>query len=82
LRFAEVEQEELLVLLDEAYVCASAGSACASGAIEPSHVLLAMGVAPADARSAVRFTLGHTTTEANVDQALAATPPAVERLRA
>jgi cysteine desulfurase len=82
LRFAGVEQEELLVLLDEALVCASAGSACASGAIEPSHVLLAMGVAPADARSAVRFTLGHTTTEATVDQALAATPPAVERLRA
>ena len=70
------------MLLDEASVCASAGSACASGAIEPSHVLLAMGVAPADARSAVRFTLGHTTSAADVDQALAATPPAVERLRA
>jgi cysteine desulfurase len=81
LRFADVEQEELLVLLDEAGVCASAGSACASGAIEPSHVLLAMGVGAADARSAVRFTLGPTTTERDVDRALAATPPAVERLR-
>jgi cysteine desulfurase len=82
LRFAGVEQEELLVLLDEALVCASAGSACASGAIEPSHVLLAMGVSPVDARSGIRFTLGHTTTEADVDQALAATPAAVGRLRA
>jgi len=81
LRFAGIEQEELLVLLDDAGVCASAGSACASGAIEPSHVLLAMGATRADARSAIRFTLGHTTTERDVDQALAAAPPAVERLR-
>jgi cysteine desulfurase len=81
LRFAGVEQEELLVLLDEAGVCASAGSACASGAIEPSHVLLAMKVGAADARSAVRFTLGHTTTLQDIEQALAATPPAVARLR-
>jgi cysteine desulfurase len=81
LRFAGVEQEEVLVLLDEAGVCASAGSACASGAIEPSHVLLAMGVAPPDARSAVRFTLGHSTTAGEVEQALAATPAAIARLR-
>jgi len=81
LRFAGVEQEELLVLLDDAGVCASAGSACASGAIEPSHVLLAMGVGGTDARSAVRFTLGYCSTERDVDIALAATPPAVERLR-
>jgi cysteine desulfurase len=81
LRFAGIEQEELLVLLDEAGVCASAGSACASGAIEPSHVLLAMGVSAKDARGAIRFTLGHTTTEHEVDQALAATRIAVDRLR-
>jgi cysteine desulfurase len=81
LRFAGVEQEELLVLLDEAGVCASAGSACASGAIEPSHVLLAMGARVEEARSAIRFTLGHTTLERDVEQVLAATPPAVERLR-
>ena len=81
LRFDGVEQEELLVLLDEAGVCASAGSACASGAIEPSHVLLAMGVGGAEARSAVRFTLGHATTEHDVAAALEAVPPAVARLR-
>jgi len=81
LRFAGVEQEELLVLLDEAGVCASAGSACASGAIEPSHVLLAMGVGGRDARSAVRFTLGATSSELDVQLALTATRAAVERLR-
>ncbi len=81
LRFAGVDREELLVLLDDAGVCASAGAACASGAPEPSHVLGAMGVGPADARGAVRFTLGHTTTAADVDRALAATPAAVARLR-
>jgi cysteine desulfurase len=81
LRFDGVEQEELLVLLDEAGVCASAGSACASGAIEPSHVLLAMGVGGTDARSAVRFTLGHGTTEDDVAAALEAVPLAVARLR-
>jgi cysteine desulfurase len=82
LRFAGVEREELLVLLDEAGVCASAGAACASGALEPSHVLLAMGVPAAQAAGAVRFTLGHTTTAADVDRALAVVPDAVARLRA
>jgi cysteine desulfurase len=77
----DVEQEELLVLLDDAGVCASAGAACASGAVEPSHVLLAMGLTPTRARSAVRFSLGYTTTEADVDVALAVVPKAVERLR-
>jgi cysteine desulfurase len=80
LRFPGVEQEELLVLLDRDGVCASAGSACASGAIEPSHVLVAMGVAPADAGSAVRFSLGYTTTEGEVDRAVDAVASAVARL--
>jgi cysteine desulfurase len=81
LRFPGVEQEELLVLLDRDGVCASAGSACASGAIEPSHVLLAMGVAPAAAGTAIRFSLGYTTTEADVDQAVDVVANAVGRLR-
>ncbi len=80
-RFDGVDQEELLVLLDDAGICASAGSACASGAVEPSHVLLAMGVPPAEARTGIRFTLGHSTTAADVDRVLAAVPPAIARLR-
>jgi cysteine desulfurase len=81
LRFTGVEQEELLVLLDRDGVCASAGSACASGAIEPSHVLLAMGVLPSAAGSAIRFSLGYTTTETDVDQAVEVVVNAVGRLR-
>jgi cysteine desulfurase len=69
------------VLLDDAGVCASAGSACASGATEPSHVLAAMGVAPSDARSAVRFSLGATTTDDDVDLAVKVVTDAVGRLR-
>jgi cysteine desulfurase len=76
-----VHQEELLVLLDEAGVCASGGSACASGALEPSHVLLAMGLSPDEARQAVRFSLGWATSDVDVDTALAAVPKSVERLR-
>ena len=76
-----VESEALLVVLDELGVAASAGSACASGAMEPSHVLLAMGYSPSQALGALRLTLGHTTTEADVDLALQAVPAAVARLQ-
>jgi cysteine desulfurase len=74
-----VESEALLVLLDSYGVAASAGSACASGAIEPSHVLVAMGY-PAEGLGALRLTLGHTTSEADVDLALRAVPAAVSQL--
>jgi len=77
-----VEQEELLLLLDQAGVCASGGAACASGALEPSHVLAAMGLDPAVARSAVRFSLGYTSTAAEVDHVLGVMPKVVDRLRA
>ncbi|HUR48416.1 MAG TPA: cysteine desulfurase family protein [Acidimicrobiales bacterium] len=80
-RFDGIENEALLFLLDEAGICASAGSACASGAMEPSHVLTAMGLSNAEALSSIRFTLGHTTTEDEVDLALKALPDAVARLR-
>ncbi|HEX2041990.1 MAG TPA: cysteine desulfurase family protein [Acidimicrobiales bacterium] len=82
LSFAGVESEALLVLLDAAGICASAGSACASGALEPSHVVMAMGVPHDRALGSLRLTLGPTTTEADVEAALAAIPAAVERLRA
>lgn len=77
-----VESEALLVLLDELGVCASAGSACASGALHASHVLLAMGIAEERALGSLRLTLGPTTTDAEVDVALEAVPAAVARLRA
>ena len=70
------------MLLDDEGVCASAGAACASGAIEPSHVLLAMGLSPTQAKSAVRFSLGYTTTDDEIDHVLRVMPKVVERLRA
>ena len=76
-----VENEALLFLLDEADVCASAASACASGAMEPSHVLAAMGVDRELALGALRLTLGHTTTESDVDRAADVVVDAVGRLR-
>jgi cysteine desulfurase len=77
-----IESEPLLFLLDEAGVCASAASACASGAHQASHVLAAMGV-PADlARGALRLSLGWTSTQADVDRAVAAVAAAVDRLQA
>jgi cysteine desulfurase len=82
LRFEGVEAEELLLLLDRSGVSASSGSACASGALEPSHVLLAMGLSAGEARTGVRFSLGRTTTEAEIEAALAVIPPAVAALRA
>lgn len=81
LRFEGVESEALLVLLDDAGVCAAAGSACASGALEPSHVLTAMGIAGDEALTSVRLSLGAGTTEADVDLALKVVPDAVARLR-
>ena len=66
--FEGVESEALLFLLDQAGVCASAASACASGAMDPSHVLAAMGVERSWAGGALRMSLGRTTTAADVDR--------------
>jgi cysteine desulfurase len=76
-----IENEALLYLLDEAGVCASAASSCASGAMEPSHVLAAMGVPTDRARGALRLTLGRTTTPDDVARATTAIVEAVCRLR-
>ncbi|MGH9010633.1 MAG: aminotransferase class V-fold PLP-dependent enzyme, partial [Acidimicrobiia bacterium] len=78
--FPGVEAEALLLLLDRDGVCASAGSSCASGALEPSHVLAAMGLPVELARSSVRLTLGWPTTEAEVDEAVAVITAGVDRL--
>jgi cysteine desulfurase len=76
-----VESEALLFLLDEDGVCASAASACASGAHQASHVLAAMGIGPELGAGALRLSLGWTSTDADVDHALRAIPAAVGRLR-
>lgn len=81
LRVPGVESEALLVLLDQAGVAASAGASCASGAVEPSHVLLAMGLTREEAVSGIRFSLGHATTAEEIDLALGAVPEAVSQLR-
>ena len=79
--FPGVESEALLLLLDREGVCAAAGSSCASGAVEVSHVLQSMGVPRDLARGAVRLTLGWSSTEADVDEAVQVAGAAVERLR-
>ncbi len=79
--FAGIEREELLLALSERGLCASGGSSCASGALEPSYVLAAMGVPDALARGAIRFTLGHETSEADIERALAVVPGVIAALR-
>jgi cysteine desulfurase len=74
--FSGCEGDSLLFLLDAAGVCVSTGSACQAGIPEPSHVLRAMGRTESEARGALRMTLGHTSTEADVDALLAALPAA------
>ncbi|WP_421118916.1 cysteine desulfurase family protein [Aquihabitans daechungensis] len=77
----ELSSEALLFLLDEAGVAASAGSSCASGALEPSHVVEALGVAPDWAGGALRLSLGWTTTDEEIDHALEVVPAAIAQLR-
>jgi cysteine desulfurase len=79
--FPSAAGESILLLLDEECICASTGSACASGAIEPSHVLRAMGHSENEARNAVRFSLSRYTTEEEIDITLKKLPPIIERLR-
>jgi cysteine desulfurase len=76
-----VDREELLVALGREGICASGGSSCASGALEPSHVLGAMGVDPELALGAVRFTLGYETSDEDVDRALGVVPGVAAALR-
>ncbi len=76
-----VDREEVLVALGRAGICVSGGSSCASGALEPSYVLAAMGLEPALAAGALRFTLGFGTTESDVDRACSVVPGVVAALR-
>ena len=79
LTFPGCEGDSLLMLLDARGIECSTGSACSAGVAQPSHVLIAMGATPAQARSSLRFSLGHTSTRADVDAVLDAIGPAVER---
>jgi cysteine desulfurase len=79
--FLDTPGELLLQALDLEGVAASAGAACASGSIEPSHVLVAMGFSKAEARGTLRFSVGHDTDEAQIDAVLARLPDLVARAR-
>jgi cysteine desulfurase len=81
LRLPDCDGDSLLYLLDAAGVECSTGSACQAGVPQPSHVLLAMGVPEPEARGALRLSLGHSSSEADVDAFLAALPGALERAR-
>ena len=79
--FEFVEGESILMLLSELGVCASSGSACTSGSLEPSHVLRAMGVPFTCAHGSLRFSLSRYTTDAEIDTVIAELPPIIARLR-
>ncbi|MFC4374963.1 cysteine desulfurase family protein [Nocardia halotolerans] len=80
--FPGCEGDSLLMLLDAAGIECSTGSACNAGVASPSHVLIAMGVEPWQARSSLRFSLGHTSTEADIDTLLTVLPQVIDRARA
>ncbi|KQY09934.1 cysteine desulfurase [Mycobacterium sp. Root135] len=79
--FRGCEGDALLMLLDAKGIECSTGSACTAGVAQPSHVLIAMGADPKIARGSLRFSLGHTSTDADVDAVLAVLPAAVDRAR-
>ena len=79
--FPGCEGEALLIALDLKGLAISTGAACSSGAVEPSHVLTAIGLSPEDARASLRFSLGRQTTREEIDQVLTIVPAAVSQLR-
>jgi cysteine desulfurase len=81
LTFPGIEGEALVIALDLKGISVSTGAACSSGAVEPSHVLTAIGLSADDARASIRFSLGRHTTEAEINYALEAVPAAVSQLR-
>ncbi len=79
--FMDIEGEALLLYLDAAGIYASTGSACTSASLDPSHVILALGMPYEVAHGSLRFTLGHSTTKEDIDYVLQILPPLVEKLR-
>jgi cysteine desulfurase len=81
LTFPFIEGEAMVIALDLKGIACSTGAACSSGAVEPSHVLTAIGLAPEDARATLRLSLGHQTTDEEIGFALETIPPVIDRLR-
>jgi cysteine desulfurase len=81
IQYSGIEGEALVIALDLKGLACSTGAACSSGAVEPSHVLTAIGLSPDEARSSLRFSLGRHTTAGEIDFALQIVPAAVEQLR-
>jgi cysteine desulfurase len=79
--FSFIEGESLLLHLDMNGICASTGSACSSGALEPSHVLMAMGLGHELSNGALRFSLGSQNTDADITKLMEVLQPAVQKLR-
>ena len=79
--FEFIEGESILLMLDQHGICASSGSACTSGSLDPSHVMRAMGVPFTAAHGSTRFSLSRYTTEAEIDYTLERVPPIIHRLR-
>jgi cysteine desulfurase len=79
--FTRLEAEAILLLLSEQGICASAGAACASGSLEPSHVLRAMGIDDKIAHGAIRFSLSRYTTEDEIERTLQTLPRLITKLR-
>ena len=79
--FANIEGESILLMLNEFGICASSGSACTSGSLEPSHVMRAMGVPFTMAHGSIRFSLSVYNTEEEIDEIIRRLPPIIERLR-
>ena len=79
--FTAVEGESILLLMDQAGICASSGSACTSGSLDPSHVLMAMKVPFESAHGTIRFSLSSYNTQEDMDHIVATLPPVIQRLR-
>ena len=79
--FLNAEGESIIMLLDVAGVSVSSGSACTSGSLDPSHVLLSMGIPHEEAHGSIRFTLSKHTTDEEINKVLEILPPIIDRLR-
>jgi cysteine desulfurase len=80
-RLDSIEGEAMILMLDMEGICVSSGSACTTGSLDPSHVLLAMGIPAEQAHGSLRVTLGRGTTEEEIDHFIKVFPPIVTRLR-